>query len=191
MRFSAGRPDPLLEAALARVTAKGLSFLQRRAVWEDLERRGLLGEVVRALEGMAEENPDDFRLLLLFAEGAGRLCGALPGGPGREEWADKAERAFERVLDRTPENWEARFGRAALLAGPRASEGRREDGRARLEDLLHWQEEKTPRPAFSRAYILLGDIYREDGDLEEARRIWRRGLERFPGNEDLRMRLDR
>jgi len=183
--------DPILEGALGRITAEGLSFEERRAAWEDLAKRGLLKDVVRALGRMAEENPDDFRVLLLFGEGARKLSALSAGGPGREDWADKAERAYEKVLGRDPENWEARFGRAALLAGSRALEGRRRDGESRLEELIRWQEDQPPKPAFSRTYLLLGDSYRDDGDQEAARRIWQKGLERFPENEDLRRRLER
>lgn len=189
--LSGERMDPILEGALGRITAEGLSFEERRAAWEDLAKRGLLKDVVRALGRMAEENPDDFRVLLLFGEGARKLSALSAGGPGREDWADKAERAYEKVLGRDPENWEARFGRAALLAGSRALEGRRRDGESRLEELIRWQEDQPPKPAFSRTYLLLGDSYRDDGDQEAARRIWQKGLERFPENEDLRRRLER
>ncbi|HHI67936.1 MAG TPA: tetratricopeptide repeat protein [Planctomycetes bacterium] len=188
----AGRAsDPVLEAALGQVLKEGLSLEERARLWDDLARRGLLEEVVRALEEKAGERPDDLKILLLLGEGARRMAALAAGGPEREDWIEMADQAYERALGRNPDNWEARFGRAALLASTPAGPGRRVDGENRLKELIRWQEEKTSKQVFSKTYLLLGDLYAREGNREEARKIWERGLARFPENEELRKRLER
>ncbi len=188
----AGRAsDPVLEAALGEVLKEGLSMEERARLWDDLARRGLLEEVVRALEEKAGERPDDVKILLLLGEGARRMAALAAGGAEREDWTQMADQAYERALGRNPDNWEALYGRAALLASTPGGAGRRADGENRLKELIRWQEEKPPKPVYSRTYLLLGDLYAREGNREEARKVWERGLARFPENEDLRKRLER
>ena len=183
--------DRALEAALGQVLEEGLTLEERTRLWEDLARRGLLQGVVRALEEKAGERPDDLKVLLLLGEGARRMAALAAGGPERENWIQMADQAYERALGRNPDNWEARFGRAALFASTPAGPGRRVDGENRLKELIRWQEEKTSKQVFSKTYLLLGDLYAREGNREEARKIWERGLARFPENEELRKRLER
>ncbi len=185
------RPDPVLAAALGEVLKEGLSMEERGRLWEDLARRGLLEDVLRLLEEKTNERPEDARLLLLLGEGARKMAALAPEGPKRDAWVEKADHAYERALAGNPENWEARFGRAALLASTPAGAGRLVDGKNQLQELLRWQEDKPSKPAYSRTYLLLGDVYAREGNREEARRVWEQGLARFPENQDLRKRLER
>ena len=187
-----GEPaHPFLEEVLKGLMKEGLSSQDRRAAWEDLARKGLLEELVRLLERKAQERPEDERINLLLGEGARRMAEEAAGRPDWEDWVEKADRAYERVLGRNPENWEARFGRAALSARSPAGGGRRREGMARLEELIRWQRDKAPRPAFSKTYLLLGRLYAEKGDRDAAQRVWEEGLERFPEDQDLRRLVQR
>lgn len=67
--------------------------------------------------------------------------------------------------------------------------GRTRLGIADLEKAVALAEAGEPKPFHAHAYAALGDGWWRLGDLETAREIWRRGLERIPGAPALEERL--
>ena len=69
---------------------------------------------------------------------------------------------------------------ASMLCSRRSKASRRPDGTAA----------PTPRcSARARAYLLLGNLYLDRGNVARAREVWNDGLGRFPGDGALDERL--
>jgi len=69
--------------------------------------------------------------------------------------------------------------------------GRTRLGIADLEKAVAMSRGKPDRSYFALAYAALGDGHWRLDEKEEARSVWREGLERFPGDERLTTRLEK
>jgi len=69
--------------------------------------------------------------------------------------------------------------------------GRTKLGIADLERAVAMSEEGEPRSFHAHAYAALGDGWWRLDELDRAREVWRRGLERIPGAKSLEERLAR
>ncbi len=69
--------------------------------------------------------------------------------------------------------------------------GRTKLGLADLEQALQLQRTGPKRPYHVRTFVALGDGHWMLGDLTKATETWRAGLQQFPDNAALRVRLDR
>jgi tetratricopeptide (TPR) repeat protein len=114
---------------------------------------------------------------------------AIPEGPERSPWAQRALDAFEKAVKAAPDNWDALFHHAVNLSRWPASLGRQGTAIRALESLVQWQEIRDPKPPFLETYLILGDTYKTAGQLEKARDAWTRGLRIFPDNPRLKEAL--
>lgn len=63
-------------------------------------------------------------------------------------------------------------------------------GVADLEKALKIQSTEPRRSYHAKVYISLGDGYWKTDQLEKALAVWREGFKQFPGNQQLKMRLE-
>lgn len=154
-------------------------------LWQQLreEKRidGVLAEIERQA-ALAPNNPDlqselgKAYLQKLFDVGIGPMAGA---------WGEKADKAFDRALELDDTHWEARFEKALALSNWPEFLGKRGEAVAQFE-LLMKQQESAPREARQAStYFFLGNIYDQAGQHDKAEATWRRGLQRFPDDENL------
>ncbi len=102
-----------------------------------------------------------------------------------------ANAALERFDDAIAieDSWLARYSRGnAYLYWPPIF-GRLPLGLADLERALEIAEAEPTAPYHARAWAALGDGHWRDDDPDTARRLWREGLDRFPGNPELTRRV--
>ena len=98
---------------------------------------------------------------------------------------------FTRAID-LDETWLALYTRGNSYVYWPPIFGRTELGIADLEKAVAMAERPEagePRSYHAHAYAALGDAWWRLDDLEKARQVWRRGLERIPGSTDLEERL--
>ena len=63
-------------------------------------------------------------------------------------------------------------------------------GVADLEKAMKIQAAEPRKSYHVKTYIALGDGYWKTDQLEKARAVWQEGLKQFPGNQQLKIRLE-
>jgi tetratricopeptide (TPR) repeat protein len=114
----------------------------------------------------------------------------VPDGPQRGLWSSKSMAACDAALKIDPEHWDAQFTKSMNLSQWPAFLGRQPEAIRGFEKLVEQQERSPSEPRFAQTYYLLGNTYRAAGNTEKARDAFRRGLERFPEDKQLREQLE-
>ena len=83
----------------------------------------------------------------------------------------------------------ARFTKAMSLSFWPPVFGKQGEAIQHFEILANQQEEGPPSGHFAQTYLLLGNMYAEQGKSEKALEAWERGLGYFPSNESLNKQL--
>jgi len=104
--------------------------------------------------------------------------------------ANTALTHFSAALEQG-ENWLRLYTRGNSYLYWPAIFGRTELGIADLKKAIALSEKLGRQPFHAHAYAALGDAYWRLDDVEQARRTWREGLERFPSDAELETRLAR
>jgi len=103
--------------------------------------------------------------------------------------ANKALNEFSRAVELDP-NWINYYTRgASYLFWPKIF-NRAPLGVADLEKALKIQSTGPRRSYYVKVYVSLGDGYWKTDQLDKALEIWRLGLKQFPGNQQLKFRLE-
>jgi tetratricopeptide (TPR) repeat protein len=103
--------------------------------------------------------------------------------------AMQADQTFDQALTLDPNNWDARFYKAAALSHWPADLNKSQEVMQNLSTLIDQQETRTPQPEYAQSYVLLGDQYLKAGYPDDARQMWQRGAALFPQNEVLQNKL--
>jgi tetratricopeptide (TPR) repeat protein len=138
---------------------------------------------------LRRQSPKDARLLMV----AGSL-NAIVGSysqSSREQYRyySDAMALYEAALALDETLWDARYGLATGYATD-TSAASLKIAESHFLKLLQQQESTTATSSrFVLPYTGLGDMYRQQGRDEDARRIWQRGVKHFPRNQHLVERL--
>ena len=183
-------PEHLEVLAIAdRILSGQVNGDELSALWQKLRDEKRIDAVVAEIErqaALAPNNPDLQTQLgaayvqKVFDVGMGPLAGV---------WSQKADQAFDHALELDDTHWEARFRKAMSLSNAPAFLGRQKEAVQQFETLVDQQERATSAPEHARTYCFLGNLYDQNGDHEKALAMWRRGLTRFPDDENLRGKI--
>lgn len=102
-----------------------------------------------------------------------------------------ADKQFDKALEIDNEHWGARFSKAMSLSNWPPMTGKQPEAIKHFEILIDQQEKKKPTPQFEQSYIVLGNLYSSQGKMDEAKKVWQRGLQRFPNSDQLKGALSR
>ena len=97
---------------------------------------------------------------------------------------------IDAVLQRDPENWDARYMRAVGISHSQRSPQGRATAIREFEALIALQEGRPAEPRHARAYGELAQVLVSEKDVERARQTLQTGLARHPGDKELREQLD-
>lgn len=114
-------------------------------------------------------------------------CGGLAAIVCKGSLAKKGLDAADRVLEQAPDSWLAFYARGMNhLHWPRALR-HSEDA---AQDLARCVElEPSASEYQERVHVALGQAWAKAGEYRKAREAWRRGLDHFPGSEELESHL--
>jgi tetratricopeptide (TPR) repeat protein len=183
-----GKPDPLA-AWLERLRNPRATQADRDALWKEIKEAGALDRVIESLERRSKEEPNDPQAFVDLGKAYLEKL-YTKQGPEVGEWARKADGAFDAALALDPQNWSARFSKAMSLSFWPPIFGRGPEAVQHFETLIRQQEQTGGnRPEHAQAYVFLGGLYQQQGQMDRARELWRRGIALFPENEELRRRL--
>jgi len=167
-----------------------VSYDERLKIWDRVRKAGKLDDLVALLREHAKKSPND-------ADAQAALGHALVqkinspdvGGMERAVIGNQIDKAFGKALDLNPEHWEARYSRAIGQTFWPAFMGKQAEAIKNFETLIEQQERRTAQPGYASTYLLLGNVYSQQGKTEKAKEVWKRGLKQFPNNGDLKSKL--
>ena len=102
----------------------------------------------------------------------------------------KAVAAYDTALQIDSEHWTARFGKAYDTSMAPEFVGLRPQAIRQFEALVERQESRLPQKEFAQTYMRLGTLYKDAGNADKARTMWKRGIEQFPENKAIRDALE-
>jgi tetratricopeptide (TPR) repeat protein len=182
-------PADMLEDLLAELFAPDADRGSREAVWKRIREAGLTDEAIAEYERLAELAPNDPAAQTALGGAYLQKIQEVGQSPEAGVWATKADQAFDRALGLDDHHWEARFTKAMSLSFWPPVFGKKGEAIQHFEILANQQEEGPASGHYAQTYLLLGNLYAEQGKPEKALQAWERGLGYFPGNESLSKQL--
>ena len=162
----------------------------RSALWQKLRDEDKIDAVVAEMERRVELEPNDPDLQTQLGHAYVEKLYDVGMGPMAGVWGEKADKAFDRALALDETHWEARFSKALSLSNAPAFLGLTNQAIQQFEILVEQQEHARPMPGHADTFLYLGNMYEQSGQAEKALQTWRRGLERFPDDGELRAKIE-
>ena len=94
------------------------------------------------------------------------------------------------VLERDPDNWDARYMRAVGISHSQRTPQGRANAISAFESLIAIQQGQTGQARFAKTYGQLAGVYLQEKDTAKARAAITAGLSRYPDSEELREMLE-
>ncbi|MHC4930804.1 MAG: tetratricopeptide repeat protein [Planctomycetota bacterium] len=196
----AGKPEeapakPLpadVQAAVQTLVGKRIGPTEANAIfaWLGANQDKILA-AIQALEEEVAAHPKDPNLRVALATAyVSQLMYATPTGAQQGLVWTKAAASYDEAIKLEPEHWQARFGKAVGTTFIPPQFGQQPYAIRQFEELMDLQERAAPEAHHVHTYFQLGNLYKEMGNQEKARKIWARGLKLFPENGVLRDALD-
>ena len=183
--------EELDAAAIARMILEDqIPYDEQQAMWEKLREAGKLEEAVAWFEQHAEANPNDANAQVDLGNAYLQKLMTLPDGPAKGMWATKADQVFDKALELDDHHWEGRFAKAVSLSFWPPVFGKQQEAINHFETLIGQQQEGPPQPQHSQTYLLLGNMYSQMGQIDQAVATWNNGLTSHPGDEALQEQID-
>ncbi|MHC4953393.1 MAG: hypothetical protein ACYTGZ_05840 [Planctomycetota bacterium] len=152
--------------------------------------RNRIESTIRKLEAAIKKEPNNPELYVALATAYGaKTAYATQPGPEQGIVWEQAKNAYKGALKIEPNHWQARYGLAFGDSMAPEFVGLRPKAIEQFEELVQIQESGTPREEQALVYMRLGTLYKDAGSVKKARAMWRRGVDRHPGNESLKKAL--
>jgi tetratricopeptide (TPR) repeat protein len=175
-----------LAAAIGQLGASSLSRAEEEALWQQIGKLGLVDQAIDLLEERIEEQPSnpDLRLDLANAFLQKLFESRNPAEQG--QWATKMDACYDEALRIDSEHWEAQFNKAISYSFWPAVTGKPAESVAIFDRLVAQQERRGDhRPEYAQTYLLLGNLYKQQGKSDLAKQTYAKGAKLYPLNEDL------
>ena len=166
------------------------SWDARNEMWQKVVKAGQLDEMVKRLRGHVKSSPNSADAHVALGNGlvqkiwSGNITGLEQATIGMQ-----IDRSYATALELDPEHWEARYSRAIGMTHWPAYMGGQAQAIKNFETLIEQQERRTAKPEYASTYMLLGNVYAQQGKNDKAKAAWRQGLKLFPDDKELKERL--
>lgn len=155
------------------------------ARWRALREAGLEDEALAWFEARADGDPRDPEARMELGRAYLMKLQSLGASPEAGRVATLADRTFDRVLELDPQHWEARFTKAVALSFWPPIFGKQAEAVQQFEILVQQQAGQATQPGFADTHLLLGNLYQQLGQQEQAQAAWQTGATLFPDHEGL------
>ncbi|MHC4849378.1 MAG: tetratricopeptide repeat protein, partial [Planctomycetota bacterium] len=118
-----------------------------------------------------------------------KLAAGVAVGPAAGPVYMEALKAYDKALELNPDHWDARFSKSFTTSMAPEFIGLRPMSIRMFEDLVQRQDSLPKNDEFRRTYMRLGTLYKDGGNTEKAKQIWKKGLERFPDDKMIQAAL--
>ncbi|MHC4224707.1 MAG: tetratricopeptide repeat protein [Planctomycetota bacterium] len=187
------RPLPAdVQAAVETLVGKRIGPAEANAIFAWLgAHQEKIPAAIQALEEEVAAHPKDPNLRVALATAyVSQLMYVTPTGAQQGLVWMRAAGSYDEAIKLEPEHWQARFGKAVGTTFIPPQFGQQPHAIRQFEELMDLQERAAPEAHHVHTYFQLGNLYKEMGNQEKARKIWARGLKLFPENGVLRDALD-
>lgn len=181
-RVETAQPEPgAVASALQRLLDPNLTDPERAAIWEQLAKAGMLDALVSEFERRALAAPQDSTAQTDLGFAYHQKMRFSGGGPEAGKWGKMGSDAYAKAIELDETNWAARFAQAqhfyyAEMKG---------DALVHLNVLREQQKTRRAEERHAEAFIFLGNLYVEQGNRGEAKKVWEEGIALFPNNSQL------
>lgn len=151
---------------------------------------GILDQVIAELERRAESQPDSESAQMELAAGYMQKLFTTSNPIESGTWAMKLDQTYDNALVINDQSWDARFGKAMSLSNWPDFTGKKAEAIRQFEILRDQQRSASNGPGFDQTYLILGNMYQQQGQVDKARAAWQEGLDRYPEHAQLREQLD-
>jgi len=150
-----------------------------------------IDETVKSLKELVAKDPKNPELQVALATAlVAKLANRTAPGPQQGiVWAE-AIKAYDAAIEVNPQHWQARFGKAFGTSMIPAFLGQRPAAIQQFEELRALQAGGAPEKHHVQTYFRLGQLYKDEGNIEKARSVWEEGLQRFPNDKGIQGALD-
>lgn len=174
-----------LDGLLAMLDAEDLSDVEWSQIWVKAKEAGLLDEMLGYFEQRAEENPTDADAQAELGFAYLAKLQQVTDGPLKGQLGMQADKAFDRALEADPNHWDARFTKAISYSFWPAFTGKPAQAVTQFEILVERQANLPRDPKHAQTYLMLGNLYQQQGRQAEAQQAWINGAALYPANEEL------
>lgn len=159
------------------------------AIWAAARKAGKQKELLAAFEAAAKAAPNDATAQYAY----GQAC--IQSLLGTQDFMEQgvlsqlADKAFDAALEVDERHWEARYSKAVSYTFWPDFLGKKKEAIAHLQTLIDQQEAARPEQKHIETYLTLGNVLAQQGKDDEAKKVWERGLARFPDDARLKQKL--
>lgn len=160
-------------------------------LWKEITEKGLLDSAIAKLKERAEMDPNNPDLQVDLAAGYLRKLFASKNPLEQGGWAMKMDVCYDQALGVDPKHWDARFSKAISYSFWPAITGKPQESVKQFEILREQQEAHGDRkPEYAETYVMLGNLYKQQGKLDLAKQTYEKGLSFFPEHGTLKTQID-
>lgn len=178
-----------IETVLAFLGSDDADWLDKEEMWQRLREEGNLDAVIDQFEALAAEDPTNPDLQVDLGYAYIQKIQDVGNSPLAGKWASMADEAFDKALELNPDHWDARYTKAISLSHWPDFTGKKNDAISELETLVGIQGNLPPEPYHAQTYLVLGNLYSGQGKNDLAQETWQKGLDLFPGDDQLSAKL--
>lgn len=175
------------EAILALQNAE--DWDEQQAALQAAHEAGILEQVIEELERRAEAQPDSESAHMELAAGYLQKLFTTTNPIESGTWAMKLDQTYDKALAINDQSWDARFGKAMSLSNWPDFTGKKAEAIRQFEILREQQRSGPNGPGYDQTYLILGNMYQQQGQADKARAAWQEGLDRYPNHADLQAQL--
>ncbi|MGD0061426.1 MAG: tetratricopeptide repeat protein [Verrucomicrobiia bacterium] len=165
------------------------TFAQKQAAWKLLRDTGQLDQAIAQLQQAVKDDPSVAEYSAALGQAYLQKLGTTQDIRQQSILAMEADQTFDQALTLDPDNWDARFYKAAALTHWPAGLNKSQEIMENFSTLIDQQETRPPQPEYAQSYVLLGEQYLKAGYPDNAQQMWQRGAALFPNNEALQNKL--
>jgi tetratricopeptide (TPR) repeat protein len=174
----------------AAMTSGNLSASDVQKLWDKAVAEGRVDDLIALFKERAELDPNNPNVQNDLGDAYIQKVQVMGSGPKAGFVATRADKAFSRALELDPNHLAARRSKAIALSFWPPIMGKQSESIQQFEVLIEKQNLVPVEPTHVQAYLLLGNMHMQMGNIAEARTTWQNGLSRFSGNESLMRQLE-
>jgi tetratricopeptide (TPR) repeat protein len=179
-----------IDDAVAKLVDPLTNDADTEALWRELVEKGLVDQAIAKLKERAEADPNNPDLQVDLAAGYLQKLFSAKNPMEQGGWAMKMDTCYDKALTVDPQHWDARFSKAVSYSFWPAITGKPQESVKQFEMLVEQQEKSAvKKPQYAETYVLLGNLYKQQGKLEEAKAAYEKGLTQFPDHESLKAQI--
>ena len=178
--------DKKLATFVARLAKDDLSNSDAHQIWTEIKEAGLIKEALAFYAKRAEQGANDPQAQTDYGNSLLLAIQHEANPMKKGEMAELADKTFDKALSIDKRHWDARFSKGLSLSFWPDFLGKKAESIRQFEILVEQQEQTAPHKKHASAYLFLGNLYEQGGHKDKALAMWKRGLERFPNNAELK-----